>query len=223
MKKMSNIMKTLIVGVLSTVMLIGCGQAFDASGYVKAILDVSYKGETAKYMELTNSTEEEANEIYQGNLEYNMNEFSTMPFSDEMQQNYEQLFKDMMSKTKYTVGEARETENKNYEVDVTIETMNIMDDATYEEFITKSEEYGQQVQNDVANGGTMPSEDEIQMKIFEIYYNLLREKVDAGLTYEEPQVVTVRVEKDSNNVYTVSEEDLTALDEAMFTMTDLAE
>ena len=46
-------------------MLAGCGKKFDASGYTKAVLDVSYKNEIQKYVELTGADEKEADKIFE--------------------------------------------------------------------------------------------------------------------------------------------------------------
>lgn len=79
--------------------------------------------------------------------------------------------------------------------------------------MTKTEEYTTQVSNDIINGGETPSEQEMQNKVFEIYYNILRASIDAGINYGEAQTVTMHVNKGNNNVYEIPEADLTALDE----------
>ena len=62
--------------------------------YAQAVLDASYKGEFDSYMELTDSTEEEAREMYEGNVDATMAAvgFEEMGASQEMQEDYRQLF-----------------------------------------------------------------------------------------------------------------------------------
>ena len=49
MKKLKKI-ALLLVGVLMVGMLAGCGQKFDAQAYVKALLDASYKNDSAAFV-----------------------------------------------------------------------------------------------------------------------------------------------------------------------------
>ena len=79
-----NWMRAAALMAVMTVLLSGC-TAFDACAYMQAILDVSYKNETEDYMELTGATEEEANEIFQNNLDATMHEFHTADLSEELE------------------------------------------------------------------------------------------------------------------------------------------
>ena len=129
-----------------------------------------------------------------------------------LQASYKEFFEDLAKNVKYTVGEAVPDKKGNFTVDVSVEPITNLQD-TYEEFMTKTEEYTTQVSNDIINGGETPSEQEMQNKVFEIYYNILRTSIDAGINYGEAQTVTMHVNKGNNNVYEIPEADLTALDE----------
>ena len=64
-----------LLAAVSMAVLTGCGggmTADDAKEYAQAVLDASYKGEFDSYMELTDSTEEEAREMYEGNVDTTM-------------------------------------------------------------------------------------------------------------------------------------------------------
>lgn len=210
-KRISYILGLIVICVLFT----GCGKKFDASGYTQAVLDVSYKNEIQKYVELTKSTEEEANQIFEDNLQSNLEmmlqAFNGYELSEELMEKYRVLFRDMMKQVKYTVGEAKETEDKNFEVDVTVEPMLIFND-TYAELQKQSEDYATQVTNEVMNGAPLPSDEEMLSHVFEIYYNILRNYVDQGMKYGEPQTVTIHVNKNEKNVYSISQEDLAQID-----------
>ena len=53
MKNMGKKIRYIAFFIGVCVLLAGCGKKFDASGYTKAVLDVSYKNEIQKYVELT--------------------------------------------------------------------------------------------------------------------------------------------------------------------------
>lgn len=205
----------LLIGICT--LCIGCGKKFDASGYTKAILDVGYKNQTGKYVELTGADKKDADKIFEDNLNLMLQEFAGYELPDELEEKYRVLFQDMMKKVKYTVSEAKEDDNKNFTVDVTVEPMLIFTE-TYAEFQKQSEEYARQVSNEVMNGASMPSDQEMQNHVFEIYHTILRNYLDNGMKYGNPETVTVHVIKNEKNVYHISQEDITKLDEKMMTM-----
>lgn len=210
MNKRKGITAILLLSML-ILLLAGCGKKFDASGYTKAILDVSYKNETEEYMKLTNSSKEDAEAIFTDNLGTLMAEFDGLNLSEDLQSKYKDFFEDISKSVKYTVGEAVEDKQGNFTVDVTVEPITNFSD-TYDEFLSQAEAYSTQIGNDVMNGAVMPSEEDMQNQVFEIFYNILRESLDAGVNYGEPQTITMHVNKDANNVYEIPEADLTALD-----------
>lgn len=205
----------LLIGIC--ILCIGCGKKFDTSGYTKAILDVGYKNQTEKYVELTGADKKDADKIFEDNLNLMLQEFAGYELPDELEEKYRVLFQDMMKKVKYTVSEAKEDDNKNFTVDVTVEPMLIFTE-TYAEFQKQSEEYARQVSNEVMNGASMPSDQEMQNHVFEIYHTILRNYLDNGMKYGNPETVTVHVIKNEKNVYHISQEDITKLDEKMMTM-----
>lgn len=192
-------------------MLAGCGggmTAEDAKEYVQAVLDASYKGEFDSYMELTDSTEEEAVSMYEGNVDATMATvgFDEMGISEDMQEDYRQLFLDLAKQAKYSLREATEIEN-GYEIEVTIEPFIGMNDLENE--LTNI------LMQDLAAAAEIPTEEELNQMTMQTLYDLLSEKV-ASPEYGEAQTMTVRVTVDSDNVYSIPEEDTTALDSAMF-------
>ena len=211
MKGMRQGILTLVLLLSLAAMLAGCGggmTAEDAKEYVQAVLDASYKGEFDSYMELTDSTEEEARSMYEGNVEATMATvgFEEMGISEDMQADYRQLFLDLAKQAKYTLGEATEIEN-GYEIEVTIEPFIGMNDLENE--LTNI------LMQDLAAAAEIPTEEELNQMTMQTLYDLLSEKV-ASPEYGEAQTMTVRVTADSDNVYSIPEEDTTALDSAMF-------
>lgn len=207
--------------VMALTLLGGCAKKFDASGYTKSILDLCYKGETKEYMKLTESTKEEAEAVYTENLDYMVEEFSQWDLSDDILKKYRDFFADLNKNVKYTVGEAKEDKKGNFTVEVTVEPiLNLAE--SYTTFMEKIQEYTEQLQADVQNGGAIPTEEEILNKEVEMYYDVLRESLDAGVHYGEAQTITVHVELNKDKVYEIPEADFRALD-ALTLSTDIGE
>ena len=57
---------------------------FDAGEYVQAVLDVSYKNKTDKYVEITGVSEKEAEKIFEDNLDATMKGFETSDMPDPL-------------------------------------------------------------------------------------------------------------------------------------------
>lgn len=192
----------------------GCGKKFDAAGYTKALLDVSYKNETEKYIELTGSSKEAAEEIFEKRMDVTMEGFDSMDFPSELEDKFRTLFESLTKNVKYTVGEAVEDDKGNFTVDVSIEPVTLFDD-TYDEFQKQAKDYATNVANEVMNGKEMPSDEDMQNSVYEIYYNILKSAMDKGIQYGEVQKITVHVNKTKGDIYEIPEEDMTAMEKAM--------
>lgn len=207
-------MAAVLVAAVMLVLLIGCVGKFDAGGYTQSILDVTYKNLTEQYIEITGSTKDAANQIFTKNLDITMEEFESLNLPDDLENKYRQLFEDLIKNVRYMVGEAKEDDNGNFTVDVTIEPLTIFDD-TYESFQNQAKEYATQVSNDVMNGAEMPSDEDMQNHIYELYYNILNGELEKGVKYGEAEVVTVHVNKGKGDIYEIPGEDMTVLDDKM--------
>lgn len=209
MKKM-RIVSILLVAVMALGMLTGCGTKFDASAYVKALLDNSYKNDPTGIVEQKMGTEEEANALYEEGLDTEMNSLTSgITISDELKAEYRSVFAEMFAKAKYTVGEAEKQEDGSYEVTVKYQTMKVFEPAmtAYMEGLTD-------LQNQWSE--EVPSDDEM----YEAIYTLLKDCIKDELPdaeYEEEASMTVRVEI-SNNTYSPNQEDLLNLELSLFDM-----
>lgn len=211
------------VGILLGVTLLfsGCAR-FDAAAYIQAVLDVSYKNQTESYIELTESSEEDAEAIFQNNLDATMEEFKTMQLPEKLENNYKTLFENIIKQVKYTVGEAVENEEGNYKVTVTVEPVTLFDD-TYEEFQTRAQKYATDITNAVMNGEEIPSDEEMQNSVYQIYYEVLKEGVDAGIKYGKPEDLVMHVNKNGKDTYEIPAEDICNLDERLISRKKLVQ
>lgn len=211
---MKTMLKRMSVSVLMFALalgtLTGCGgmKAEDAKAYVQATLDAGYKAEFKEYVEITKSKEADAQKFYDENLDLTMSAsgIEEMGVSDEMIAKYKELFKVVLSKAKYTVGDVKETDG-GFEVSVNAEPMMVFD-GLQEKLIDK-------LQKKVMSSTEELSEDDINKLAFELLYDMLNEKIEEP-SYGEAQTMTVHVEKDSDGVWNIPESDLQALDSALF-------
>lgn len=181
------------------------------SEYVKAVLDSSYKNQTEMYKELTGITEADARKIFQNNLDVTMQAFKSEKLSTELERQYRELFGQILKQVKYSVGEAQKEKNGNYQIIVTIEPITLFDD-TYYSFQAEAEVYAKNITDAVMNGEPMPSDEEIQEQVYQLYYNILKNAVDSGVKYGQAEDIKLHIEKKDGKTYEIRKEDLQKLD-----------
>lgn len=121
MKKLRSL-AVLVIAAMA-LLLVGCGQKFDAKGYIQGELDAVLKGEiTDDYLKLVDSSKEEIEAESAAMLDEVMEQFSGMGLSDELVGKYREYMSALMKKCKYTVGEATK-DGDSYTVPVTIEPL----------------------------------------------------------------------------------------------------
>lgn len=212
MKKMRKA-AILLAAMLMATVLGGCG-SFDASGYIKALLDNSYKNDSTAFVEQKIGTAEEASELYETGINTAMNSLTAQgQFSDELKAEFETVVKDIYKSVKYTVGEATKKDDGSYEVEVKYQKMKVFAGAM-EKYTAATEAYVEEMTEKAGNGEEVPSDEEIN----EISYSMLKDAIQEALgsvEYEDEQTATVRVEL-KNKVYTPNEEDVYNLERLMF-------
>ncbi len=190
----------------------GCGKKFDASGYVKACLDLVTKNEQEDYMKLTERTKEQAEEDYQSNLDTIMSDFAALGISDELQDKYRAFYADILKSTKYTVLEAKE-DGDNFTVDVEVEQLTGVFNGVQDELVTAAQEY--------AEGLTeQPTNEEANEWTANKLYEILMERMSSSLTYNEKKTITVHVQL-NDKIYEIPQSDYDALDAALIDVGDL--
>lgn len=207
-KKTKRILCTL--GILATVFLSGCTR-FDAASYVQAVLDASYKGKTEQYIEVTGGSKEDAQKVFRKKLDATMAEFKETKLPEELEVKYETLFGDLMKQMYYKVGESQKEENGSYAVTVTAKPILLFDE-TYEEFQKRAEMYAKEVTDQVTKSGEMPTEETMQQEVYRIYYGVLNEQMETGISYGDAKEVQIHVIRQKDGTYELAGQDLIALD-----------
>ena len=219
--------KTILITAISAAVLVICGcigiyryiGRFDASDYVRAVLDASYRNETDLYVEITGSPEEEAARIFDENLDLTMEGFRRSDMPEEMLPRYRALFGEIAKKVSYTAGEPNRQEDGTYIVPVTVKSITLFTD-TYETFQSRAQEYAEEVTDRVTAGAQMPTEEEMQKQVYEIYYEVLKERVDSGMLYGAARDIGVRVTKEGARNFSINEEDMEKLDSLLIESVD---
>ena len=184
---------------------------FDPVEYVQAVLDASYKKQTEAYAEITGTSEEEAQQIFEDNLDTTMEQFESSPMPEDLKPKYRDLFARLAEHVSYTVGEAVREEDGSYSVPVKVKPLTLFTD-TYETFRQKAQEYAEQVTDSVMDGGAMPTDEEMQAQVYEIYYEVLSEGINEGMMCGEAKDVTLHVKKNDGGDYEIDDGDMKTLD-----------
>ena len=183
---------------------------FDPRAYVQAVLDVSYKNETEAYMEIADATEEEADAVFENNLDATMEEFESSPMPEELKPQYRELFGEIAKSVNYTVGEAVREEDGSFSVPLKVKPVTLFAD-TYDQFREKAQEYADQVT------------DSVMQEVYRIYYDVLKAAMDTGPLYGEARDITLRVAKNDSGEYEIDTEDMQELDAMLIEDGDEAE
>lgn len=195
-----------VMGILA-----GCGmKEEDAKAYVEASLDAAYKGEFDAFVEITDSTPEGAAAMYEENIEHIMEAagFADLEISEELTNNYKQLFLDLIRQADYTVGEAVKNEDDSFAVEITVKPMTIL--------VGIEEELTNALLTRIGELEEFPSDEEIIQMSFEEMFTIMSGRVDEPTYSDESSVVTVHLHKNEENMYEIDEEDMLALDSLLF-------
>ena len=222
--------KIIVITVILAVIVAAGGSAgiylyinrFDAGEYVQAVLDTSYKNETDQYVEITGISKEEAEKIFEDNLDVTMAGFESSEMPEEMLPKYRELFGEIAGKVSYTVGEPEKQEDGTYTVPVIVKPITLFTD-TYETFQTRAQEYAQEVTDSVMNGEEMPTDAEMQNQLYQIYYDVLKERVDSGMLYGGARNLELHVTKESSREFAIDQDDMDKLDSMLIESVDTGE
>jgi basic membrane lipoprotein Med (substrate-binding protein (PBP1-ABC) superfamily) len=208
MKKLKNI-AVMLICVFAVGILGGCASEADMSSYLKALLDTSYKNETQGFVEMKLGTAEEANALYEQGIENGVSAFcERLSISDELKEDYRELYMDILRNVRYSVEDAKKQKDGSYIVNVSYEKMNLFEPAIqlYQDNVAA-------LVNEQANSDeNISSEDMVNVVIKEFKSSM--ESILSKVEYDEPETMTVRIEI-KDNVYTPNEDDVRTLEESL--------
>lgn len=207
-------MKIKIIAILICIAvcssLTACGAKLDVQAYLQAMLDLSYKGDTAAYVEMGLGTAEEAEALFERGIDSEMSFFKErQSMSEELESDFRSLFRDIYGKVKYTVGKAVKQEDGSYVVEITYERMRVFERALadYNEGIESLPEQWAAMEE-------TPTQEEMLEDMTEILRDALRESIE-NVEYDAPETLTITIEL-IENVYTPNSQDVMELEKALF-------
>lgn len=219
MKRMKRV-ALLLVAVMLVSVLGGCGNSFDASAYMKAVLDNSYKNDSSGFVKLKVGTKEEAEKVYEEGIDTEMKGLtSQVKLSDELQAEFREVIKSMLKEVKYTVGDAEKQDDGSYVVTIKYQQLVVFAPAV-EKFQEDSEAYVAEITEKAMNEEETPSEDEINEAVFALLKDALKGSMEK-VTYGEEQTTTVKIEL-INKVYTPNEKDVANLESVLLDIDAMA-
>lgn len=203
--------------------LAGCGKAFDAEGYVRAILHLTFQGDTTEAKQMTEgATEESLRYLYQSSIDtftYNVLTSQFENISEARELDYAELVAKIFSAMRYSVKDSEKTGRHEYEVAVEIQPADV-----FETFGKLLEEDGKKLAEEVKAGKYEGTEEEIHAQIMGAIvgrsYGLL-DVAYSQITYGDSETVTLRVSKSDDGEYSINEDDMNHLIEKILRLDEM--
>ncbi|MDE7366606.1 MAG: hypothetical protein K2N24_04555 [Lachnospiraceae bacterium] len=219
----TNTKKTAVIllAVLIIISLTGCSLMGNSkktyANYVQSLLDVNYKADFTNYMKITNSTQEEAQTVYDDGLNYladalmvayGINDVE----GSDIKSQFVELAKEIYSHASYEIEGVTKTDGV-YQVSVNIQPIDILL-ITYDDVVTYIEDMNQRVTNGFYN--------DYELDAYEIEYaqgiiDILNDSLP-NVGNGETVTVTVTI-LDNDEYYYISDADFLALDKAILATT----
>lgn len=216
MKKIKHIALIALMMVLTAALLSGCGPKKpapeEAQAYVKAVLDLMCTGDYDHTVDLADIEEGKESETRDALVDQMISEIGDKEnLSDEVVSSFRDLMMAALEKTKYTVGEAVETED-GYDVTVTIEPLQIFNGITKKIDAVLEKKVAAESDKILAM-----SEEEQTNYVMEILIDLLNKKVEKP-KYDPPEEVVVHygIIEDKTGVYGCTEAEGEKLGKKLF-------
>lgn len=205
----------LLITVVLAGVLAACGVGFDAGNLVEANLDIIYKNEyTEAELKQHNTTEEEAQEIYQDGLQQEAEYFADYfdidltLLSEETNQRILDMYAKIYAASNYEVGKVT-TNGDIYKVDVKVYPITIMADFINEDADAIMDAWQQRMDSGELTNMT---DEEFEEAWADGIISGIEARTD-NITYDDSYTITVEVSKDSDGYYVISDDGIGRIDE----------
>lgn len=210
MKNMKFFRKlSLIIIFIFAMLLSGCLERFDSSGYIKSMLDATYKGDFEKYAAVTKSSVSAIREDYDSFIDHEVQVWlQYCGFSqddlipDDIKTQIFDLIRDLYKEASYTVKEADADGN----VELTIEPLNIYN-AVYKDYEAFNTDFNERNDNYEFSDY---SDDAFIRAYLDPIIAIFRKHMEP-MSRNEPVIITVNVSPDDSGRYGISNDDVATL------------
>ena len=199
-----------IICVLAAVLLLaGCGGGFDASGYVRGVLNNIYLGDSAEYTKMVDITEEEAAEEYEQGIEveadFFLQYYGIGEVSDDVYQQIVDMYKTIYQQSKFEVQEAIKN-GDDYNVEVLISPIDVI--------VNSEEDISAAVDEFVAAADPADYPDDLSINdaLARIVVDVINGNMPE-LGWQDQKSIIVKVEKDDAGYYGLSSDAISQLDQ----------
>lgn len=193
----------IVIGLLAA---FGLFRGFNPEGYVKAVLDQSFKGEVKMASQLmAGTTEDKLYEQYEAGIQSFVKNSITsgVELDEELEGKYVELCKKVFGAMKYEVKEAKALDGDGYKVTVSYQTSDV-----FTNFIAKIGEENQRLAEKVENGEYRGTLDEINNQMQKDFltnaYSLFEECYES-MKYGEKETYVFEIVKDEEGMYDIDE------------------
>lgn len=219
----------LLLALVLTLALTACGQEepqanFDAKVYVEGLLRGTYMGEfSQEYLDLVGLTEAEGQNVYERSIYLEAQVFAylyNIEYPEDLYEEIMDLYREVYSYAKFEVVSAVREEDGSYSVQVDIEPIDIVQrvekrlDKVLAAFSTK---YSTEALNTMTDEDYRAYDAEWARLIIDAYKKALPETGNL-----EKRSVTVKLEKDEDGYYSISDEEFKKLGEYIIDYSDPA-
>lgn len=209
---MKRIICTLLCALMLVCTLTGCFATFDAQAYVQGNLDVIYLNKISdEYLKTVTNSKEDLEEIYESGIAVEAEYFASYFAIDldkapeDTLDKIESLYKEIYACAKYEVGEASKADDE-YLVNVTVYPVDIIQKIVTEDWPAFEETWV-----GMADQLNTLDDAEVEKLWCDSIFNMVEQRIDS-IGYLEPETISISVIKDTNGVYTISDNDFGRVD-----------
>lgn len=200
-----------VIVVLVGIVCVGLLKDFDASGYVRAILDQRFQGEVDAAAEIIKDADtSELMKQYEQGIESFTSDHITngVEVGEELERKYVNLCEEIFSTMKYQVKEAEKVSRKEYNVTVEYEPADV-----FHQFVAAVSEESEKLMAKAENGEYQGTKEEInaqmQTEFLNNSYELLKQSYQ-NMQYGEKETMVFHVKSDETNTFSLKEDEISS-------------
>lgn len=201
-----------VIVVLVGIVCMGLLRDFDAQGYVRAILNQRFQGDVTEAEEiLEDTTKKELVRQYEEGIENFVAAYITngVEMDETLEQKFVELCKEIFSSMKYQVNEAEKISRKEYDVSVEFEPADV-----FPQFIASIQTESENLKQKAENGEYKGTKEEINVQMQNEFLNRSYELLEAAyknMQYKDTETIVFKVKSNEKNVFSMNEEEISAL------------